>query len=536
MYTFRTFLSHGNILWARGLLSAKKPVGSTVRTLVATTAQKIPNFIGGKMEMSQATHWYEVHDPATQELVASCPQSTPEEMERATAAAKAAFPGWRDTPVQQRQRVMFKYQQLIREHWDELAEGITKEQGKTFADARGDVFRGLEVVEAACQASVLMLGDCLENLASGVDTAFLPPAPGGLRGYLPIQFPSHDPAVDGPAGGGGGQHLCSEALGADPGYCGAAGTELLQEAGLPDGVLNVIHGGPDAVNFICDHPAIRAISFVGSGRAGEHIHARGSAAGKRVQANLAAKNHAVLLPDCAKDAALDAVVGAAFGAAGQRCMALSACVLVGEARGWVPEIAARAARLKVGCGADASTDVGPLISPAALRRAEDLVSRAEWEGTAEVALDGRGLRVPGYEKGNFLGPTVLDRVSLSSPAYTEEIFGPVLSCIHADSLDEALDIIEKNPYGNGCALFTSSGAAARKFQREVACGQVGINVPIPVPLPMFSFTGNKASIRGDINFYGRQGINFYTQIKTITSNWQYTPESFGSTVMPTHDK
>lgn len=535
MYTFRTFLSHGNILWARGLLSAKKPVGSTVRTFVATTAQKIPNFIGGKMEMSQATHWYEVHDPATQELVASCPQSTPEEMERATAAAKAAFPGWRDTPVQQRQRVMFKYQQLIREHWDELAEGITKEQGKTFADARGDVFRGLEVVEAACQASVLMLGDCLENLASGVDTHSYRQPLGVCAGICPFNFPAMIPLWMVPLAVVAGNTFVLKPSERTPATAVRLAA-LLQEAGLPDGVLNVIHGGPDAVNFICDHPAVRAISFVGSGRAGEHIHARGSAAGKRVQANLAAKNHAVLLPDCAKDAALDAVVGAAFGAAGQRCMALSACVLVGEARGWVPEIAARAARLKVGCGADASTDVGPLISPAALRRAEDLVSRAEWEGTAEVALDGRGLRVPGYEKGNFLGPTVLDRVSLSSPAYTEEIFGPVLSCIHADSLDEALDIIEKNPYGNGCALFTSSGAAARKFQREVACGQVGINVPIPVPLPMFSFTGNKASIRGDINFYGRQGINFYTQIKTITSNWQYTPESFGSTVMPTHDK
>jgi malonate-semialdehyde dehydrogenase (acetylating)/methylmalonate-semialdehyde dehydrogenase len=311
--------------------------------------------------------------------------------------------------------------------------------------------------------------------------------------------------------------------------------KLCLDAGLPAGVLNMIHGSRDAVNFLCDHPAIRTLSFVGSNPAGEYIFARGTANGKRVQANLGAKNHGVILPDADKESTLNALVGAAFGAAGQRCMALPVAVFVGESRKWIPEIVEKAKTLKVGPGHVDGIDIGPMISPAALERARGIVEESVKMG-ARLVLDGRRPSVPaGYEKGNFMGPTLLDGVRPGMPAYDQEIFGPVLSCVAVDTLDEAIAFINRNPYGNGTAVFTQSGAAARKFQHEVDVGQVGINVPIPVPLPMFSFTGSRASIRGDANFYGKSGVHFYTQVKTVTSNWRMsTGEAVKlSTAMPT---
>lgn len=288
----------------------------------------------------------------------------------------------------------------------------------------------------------------------------------------------------------------------------------------------------DAVNFICDAPAVRAISFVGGNAAGEYIHARGSANGKRVQANLGAKNHAVVLPDCDKEQAINAIAGAAFGAAGQRCMALSVVVFVGKTKEWVHDVVAKAKTLSVNGGLEPNTDVGPLITREAKARAERLIQEGVDAG-AELLLDGRGVKVPKYPNGNFVGPTVLNQVGTDNPAYVEEIFAPVLSCLSVDTLEDAIELINKNPYGNGTSIFTSSGPAARKFQHEIDVGQVGINVPIPVPLPMFSFTGSRASIRGDLNFYGKAGINFYTQIKTVTAQWEYKEKTQYGTVMPT---
>lgn len=309
--------------------------------------------------------------------------------------------------------------------------------------------------------------------------------------------------------------------------------ELALEAGIPAGVLNIIHGKHEAVDFICTDPAVRAISFVGSNRAGEHIFDLGTRHGKRVQSNLGAKNHAVIMPDADREATINALVGAAFGAAGQRCMALSMSVFVGEAAEWIPEIAQRAAELKVGPGNKEDTDVGPMITPQARERAEAIVSAAVEQG-ATLALDGRGVKVPGCDGGDFFGPTVLTGVEPGNPAYDEEIFGPVMSVTTRDNLDDAIALVNSNMYGNGCAIFTQSGAAARKFQHEVDVGQVGINLPIPVPLPMFSFTGSRASIRGDINFYGKGAIQFFTQIKTVTSNWNFKVDAnTKSTVMPT---
>ena len=295
--------------------------------------------------------------------------------------------------------------------------------------------------------------------------------------------------------------------------------KLVEEAGLPAGVLNVVHGGRPTVEFLCDAPEIRAISFVGGDVAGKAIFARATANGKRVQANLGAKNHGVILCDANKNATLNALVGAAFGAAGQRCMALSVAIFVADASEWIPELVERAKKLKVGHGEDSDADLGPLVSPEAKLRVSELIQRAVDEGS-DLLLDGRDIKVHGFEEGNFIGPTILNNVKTEMTSYCTEIFGPVLQCLTVSTLDEAIELINSNPYGNGTALFTNSGSAARKFQSEIDCGQVGINVPIPVPLPMFSFTGSRASIQGDLNFYGKSGIQFYTQIKTITALWR----------------
>lgn len=310
--------------------------------------------------------------------------------------------------------------------------------------------------------------------------------------------------------------------------------KLVEEAGLPPGVLNVVHGGRPTVEFLCDAPEIKAISFVGGDIAGKAIFARATANGKRVQANLGAKNHGVILPDANKNATLNSLVGAAFGAAGQRCMALSVAVFVGDASKWIPELVERAQNLKVSQGNEPSADLGPLVTPEAKSRVCGLIQSAIDEG-AEILLDGRQIKVVGFEEGNFVGPTILNNVRPDMHSYKTEIFGPVLQCITVPTLNDAIDLINSNPYGNGVALFTNSGAAARKFQSDIDCGQVGINVPIPVPLPMFSFTGSRASIQGDMNFYGKSGIQFYTQIKTITSLWRSedVEHSIASVNMPT---
>ena len=297
--------------------------------------------------------------------------------------------------------------------------------------------------------------------------------------------------------------------------------ELVQKAGFPEGVVNVIHGAHRTVDFILDEPAIKAISFVGGNKAGEYIFSRGSANGKRVQANLGAKNHAAVLPDANKNHFLNSVVGAAFGAAGQRCMALSTLVMVGETKDWLPEVAERAKALHVGGGFDEGADLGPVISKQSRERIEHLISTAEKEG-ATILLDGRGKGPSQYPNGNWVSPTIISNVTKDMTCYKEEIFGPVLVCLNVDTVDDAIDLINANEYGNGTAIFTRSGATAETFRRNIEAGQIGINVPIPVPLPMFSFTGNKASIAGGgaSTFYGKPGINFYTQLKTVTSLWQ----------------
>jgi len=446
------------------------------------------------------------------------PQATQAEMKSAVDAASEAFKTWSKVSVSERQRVMHNYQRLIREHTTELAEMITAEQGKTIADAKGDIFRGLEVVEFACGVAPMMMGETIENVSAGMDTYSYRVPLGVCGGIAPFNFPAMIPLWMYPLAITTGNTYVLKPSERVPTTAQKL-VQLLEEAGSPPGVVNIIHGSVDTVNFLCDEPRIRALSFVGSNQAGEHIYNRGSANGKRVQSNMAAKNHAVILPDADKHQVINALVGAAFGAAGQRCMALSTVVLVGESKTWLPELVAKARALVVGAGCDASSEIGPLISPAAKERVCSLIQSAVDEG-AEVLLDGRGVKVAAYPKGNFVGPTVISKVTESMRCYKQEIFGPALVCLEAETLDEAIALVNRNPYGNGTAIYTTSGVSARHFQNTIEVGQIGINTAIPVPLPFFSFTGSKASMAGDLHFYGKAGIQFFTRPKTITSNWR----------------
>ena len=450
-------------------------------------------------------------------MASRVPFATPDEVNAAVANAKEAFKTWRKTPIGTRARIFLKLQQLIRENMKELAALLTAEQGKTLPDAEGDVFRGLEVVEHAANIGTLQLGDLANNVANGVDTYSIMQPLGVCAGITPFNFPAMIPLWMFPMAIATGNTFILKPSEQDP-IVTMRLCELALEAGVPPGVLNVIHGGEDVVNAICDHPDIKAISFVGSTKVGTHVYNRASLAGKRVQCMMGAKNHAIVMPDANKEQSLNALLGAAFGAAGQRCMAVSVAVLVGDARKWIPDLVAKSKTLKVSGGTEAGTDVGPVVSCAALARVESLIERGIAEG-AKLELDGRKPNVAGYEKGNFVAPTIFSGVTPGMSIYEQEVFGPVLALMGADTLDEAIELINSNPNGNGTAIFTQSGAAARKFQEDIDVGQVGINVPIPVPVPLFSFTGSRASKLGDLGPYGKQVVLFYTQTKTITARW-----------------
>ncbi|KAH9608118.1 hypothetical protein KSS87_021792 [Heliosperma pusillum] len=540
---------------------------------------RVPLLVGGKFIESQAAESIDVINPATQEIVSQVPLTTKEEFQSAVDAAKKAFPSWRNTPVTTRQRIMFKLQELIRRDMDKLALNITTEQGKTLKDAQGDVFRGLEVVEHVCGMGSLQMGEFVSNVSNGIDTYSIREPLGVCAGICPFNFPAMIPLWMFPVAVTSGNTFILKPSEKDPG-ASVMLAELAMEAGLPDGVLNIVHGTNDTVNAICDDDDIRAVSFVGSNNAGMHIYARASAKGKRVQSNMGAKNHAIVMPDANVDATANALAAAGFGAAGQRCMALSTVVFVGDLKTWENKLVELAKSLKVNAGVAPDADLGPVISKQAKERICMLIQSGV-EAGARLVLDGRNIvssikfiictlwkewclmtdcghvtedgmelthslavlitahfsckKVPGYESGNFVGPTILSGVTADMECYKEEIFGPVLLCMQADSLEEAIDIVNKNKYGNGASIFTSSGAAARKFQTEIEAGQVGINVPIPVPLPFFSFTGSKASFAGDLNFYGKAGVQFYTQIKTITQQWKDLPSGV-SLAMPTSQK
>lgn len=485
------------------------------------------------MVESKTNDWIDLCNPATNEVITKVPKATQEEMENAVEAAKAAYKTWSKTSILTRQQVMLRYQHIIRNNMKELAKSITTEQGKTMVDAEGDVLRGLQVVEHCCSVTSLQLGETMPNIAKDMDTLSFRTPLGVCAGITPFNFPAMIPLWMFPVALVCGNTYVVKPSERDPGACMML-VDMLREAGAPDGVVNVIHGAHDAVNFICDHPDIKAISFVGSDQAGQYIYERGSRHGKRVQANMGAKNHGVIMPDANKENTLNQLVGAAFGAAGQRCMALSTALFVGDAANWIPDLVERAKRLKVNAGHIADADLGPVISPEAKNRIHRLIQSGIDEG-AHCILDGRNIVVPGFEKGNFVGPTILTDVTPSMECYREEIFGPVLVILKVNTLDDAINTINSNMYGNGTAIFTTNGATARKFTQDIDVGQVGVNVPIPVPLPMFSFTGSRGSFRGDTNFYGKQGINFYTQLKTVTQMWreQDVTHTQAAVAMPT---
>jgi len=478
---------------------------------------QVPLFINGEFVQSRTTQWRDVINPATQAVLARVPLATPDEVHAAVAAASEAFKTWRKTPIGTRARIFLKYQQLIRENMKSLAATLTAEHGKTLADAEGELFRGLEVVEHAAAIGNLQLGELAMNVASGVDTYTRLQPLGVCAGITPFNFPAMIPLWMFPMAIACGNTFVLKPSEQDP-MVTMELVKLAHEAGIPKGVLNVVHGAAEVVDAICDHPDIKAVSFVGSTKVGTHVYNRASLAGKRVQCMMGAKNHAVVLPDAHKEHTLNALVGAAFGAAGQRCMAISVVVLVGEAQQWTADLVTKAKRLSIGNGLD-NPDLGPVISRTAKERIEGLIARGVEEG-ATLELDGRRPELPGaLREGNFVAPTIFSGVKPGMAIYEQEIFGPVLCLMAAATLDEAISLINANPNGNGTAIFTQSGAAARKFEEEVDVGQVGVNVPIPVPVPMFSFTGSRASKLGDLGPYGKQAVTFYTQTKTVTARW-----------------
>lgn len=479
-----------------------------------TTAKLL---INGEFVESKTSHWQDIINPATQEVLGQVPFATAEEVNAAIAAAQNAFASWRHTPIQARMRIMLKLQDLIRTNLKSIAQVLTAEQGKTLADAEGDIQRGLEVVEHACSIGSLQMGEYVEGVARGVDTYTLQQPLGVCAGITPFNFPAMIPLWMFPMA-----IVCGNTFVLKPSEQDPLSTmmlvELATEAGIPAGVLNVVHGGKEVVDLLCTHRDIKAISFVGSTAVGTHVYNLAGQHGKRVQSMMGAKNHVVVMPDANKEQTLNALVGAAFGAAGQRCMALSVAVMVGDTKHWVDELVAKTKTLKVNAGHEPNTDIGPVISTRAKARVIDLINSGVEQG-AELLLDGRDVQVLGYEKGNFVGPTIFNQVTTDMRIYQEEVFGPVLAIIHVDTLEQAIELINANPFGNGVGLFTQNGNTARTFQHQIDIGQVGINIPIPVPVPFFSFTGSRGSKLGDLGPYGKQAVQFYTQTKTITSRW-----------------
>ena len=479
-----------------------------------TTAKLL---INGEFTESKTSHWQEIINPATQQVLGKVPFATADEVNAAIAAAQQAFKSWRHTPIQARMRMMLKLQELIRSNLKRIAQVLSAEQGKTLADAEGDIQRGLEVVEHACSIGTLQMGEYIQGVAQGVDTYSIHQPLGVCAGITPFNFPAMIPLWMFPMA-----IVCGNTFVLKPSEQDPLSTmmlvELAMQAGVPAGVLNVVHGGKEVVDLLCTHQDIKAISFVGSTAVGTHVYNLAGQHGKRVQSMMGAKNHVVVMPDAHKEQTLNALVGAAFGAAGQRCMALSVAVMVGETKHWVNDLVDKAKTLQVNAGHEPNTDVGPLISQRAKARVMELIHSGIEQG-AELLLDGRKVEVKGYEQGNFVGPTIFNHVDTQMRIYNEEIFGPVLVIMHVDTLEQAIQLINANPLGNGVGLFTQSGSTARTFQNNIDVGQVGINIPIPVPVPFFSFTGSRGSKLGDLGPYGKQAVQFYTQTKTITSRW-----------------
>lgn len=479
--------------------------------------RQVPLFIGGEFTQSQSEEWIDVTNPANNEVIARVPCATSSEMQQAIQVASDTFKTWKEVPVSERARLMLRYQALLKEHHNEIGEILAQETGKTIDDAKGDLWRGIEVVEHAANVASLMMGETAENVGRGIDTySYIQPL-GVCAGITPFNFPAMIPLWMFPIAIACGNTFVLKPSEQNP-LTPTRLAELFVEAGAPKGVLQVVHGAKQQVDTLLTDPAVKALSFVGSVPVGRYIYETGTRNMKRVQSFAGAKNHMVIMPDANKDQVINGLVGASVGAAGQRCMAISVAVFVGESKQWIPELKEAMAKVRPGAWNDKEASYGPIISAKAKTRIEELIGRGAEEG-ASLELDGRGCSVDGMPGGNWVGPTLFSGVTPDMDIYLEEIFGPVLTCMEVDNLDKAIEVVNQNPYGNGTSLFTNSGGAARRFQHEIEVGQVGINIPIPVPLPFFSFTGWKGSFYGDQHAYGKQAVRFYTETKTITSRW-----------------
>lgn len=479
--------------------------------------QLVPLFIGGEFCQSNSDEWLEVTNPANNAVIAELPCATDDEMERAIQNAHDTFLTWKEVAVSERARLMLRYQHLLKEHHDELAELLSKETGKTTVDAKGDVWRGIEVVEQAANIASNMMGETVENVATDIDSYSLIQPLGVCSGITPFNFPAMIPLWMFPLAIAAGNTFVLKPSEQVP-LTAMRLAELFEQAGAPKGVLQVVHGGKPQVDYLLAHPIIKAVSFVGSVPVAQYIYQTGTSHNKRVQAFAGAKNHMVVMPDANKAQVLSNLVGASVGAAGQRCMAISVAVFVGSSKEWIGELAGELAKVTPGAWNDDKAGYGPLISKQAKARVVALIDEGKAQG-AKCELDGSQCTVDGMPDGNWLGPTLFSGVTTDMSIYQQEIFGPVLVCLEVETLEEAIALINKNPYGNGTSIFTANGAAARKYQHEIQVGQVGINVPIPVPLPFFSFTGWRGSFYGDLHAYGKQAVRFYTETKTVTTRW-----------------
>ncbi len=487
---------------------------------MSTTVQPatLGHWIAGRSDPGSTERFGSVTDSATGELVARVPFASASDLDRAVAAATAGFEEWSAASLTRRTQVLFAFRELLVRERGALAEIVSREHGKVVADAVGEITRGLEVVEFACGIGQLLKGEMTPQVSSGVDSHSMRLPLGVVAGITPFNFPVMVPLWMAPVALACGNSFLLKPSEQDP-SAAVRVAELLEQAGLPAGAFTVLHGDRDAVNGILEHPGIAAVSFVGSTPVARHIYETGTRFGKRVQALGGAKNHAVVMPDADLDLAADGLVSAAYGSAGQRCMAVSVAVVVGEvADPLLQRISTRIEALRIGPGADPASDMGPLVSAGHRDRVLGLISSGVEDG-ASLVVDGRDRTVSGFDDGYWVGPTVFDHVQPGMRIYDEEIFGPVLVVVRAESYAEALQLINANPYGNGAAIFTRDGGTARRFGMEVSAGMVGINVPIPVPMAYHSFGGWNHSLFGDLHVHGPDGVRFYTRGKVLTTRW-----------------
>ncbi len=481
--------------------------------------REVHHYVNGKVVAGTSGRFGDIYDPNTGAVQARVTLATKAELGAAVEAASAALPGWANTNPQRRARVMFEFKRLVEANMDELAHMLSSEHGKVIADSRGDVQRGLDVVEFACGVPHLLKGEYTEGAGPGIDVYSMRQPLGVCAGITPFNFPAMIPCWMAAVAIACGNTFILKPSEKDPSVPMRL-AELMTEAGLPKGVLNVINGDKEAVDAILMHPDIKAVSFVGSSDIAQYVYATGTANGKRVQAMGGAKNHGIILPDANLEQAVKDIVGAAYGSAGERCMALPVAVTVGKKTGdeFVERMLEAARALKVGVSTDPEAHYGPVVSAAHKAKVESYIQMGVDEG-ANLLLDGRGLKLQGNEGGYFIGPNLFDNVKPSMKSYQEEIFGPVLQVMRVETLEEAAALPSNHQYGNGCAIFTSNGRAAREFAAQVNVGMVGVNVPIPVPVAYHTFGGWKRSAFGDTNQHGPEGVRFYTKIKTVTQRW-----------------